>query len=454
MAGHKDSLAGADGTPQHGAAVTDRGTLGTRQGAIDHLLRQRPSKATSLVFGDEAGPCGAGRSRSLTTTGHACWGVAPSLMPQTAGARVQPARREAVPRARRARSGDLPGGSVPTVAADAMRDLTRARAETLSALKAATWRLHAFVLRHDLRDTGRATWSPAPRRWRADVVCPTPAPPLVWQDSVRAVHAPTARLPRLDQDLHADVTAWRLHPVVEALQALRGGQCPVAVTLVAASGALTRCGPPSELRNCLGLLPAASSSGERRQQGAMTTAGHTQARRALVAGAWACRDPAQVRRPLPRRLEHHPTMLQDSRGTAHVRRGQRSRRRMARGNHAHVGTVAMARELGGGLGAVAPQVPVTAEGHRADRPCTRTAAGCRRAAAEAPPRGGGPLGGVTRLVQETRASREAGTRRRPGRWSPPHGSPQAHPSSLTGSAAAAARKLNTSCRSTNVATTS
>jgi transposase len=84
--------------------------------------------------------------------------------------------------------------------------------------------------------------------------------------------------------------------VVEALQALRGVQCTVAVTTVAARGARTRFDNPRPLMDYFGLTPSASSSGPRRQQGAMTNTGKSHARRALVAGAWAYRYPAQGRR--------------------------------------------------------------------------------------------------------------------------------------------------------------
>jgi len=77
---------------------------------------------------------------------------------------------------------------------------------------------------------------------------------------------------------------------------LRGVQCTVAVTLVAALGDLTRFAHPSQLMQYLGLTPAESSSGERRRQGAITTSGNTHARRVLGEGAWAYRSPAQVRR--------------------------------------------------------------------------------------------------------------------------------------------------------------
>src|SRR5262245_23160431 len=133
--------------------------MGTRQWDIDHLIRKRPSQATPLVFVYAAGPCGDWLYRDLSKTGDACWVVAPSLMPKKAGDRVNTTRRAAVPLARLARSGDLTSVDVPTVEDETIRDLRRARDETLSALQDAQFRLTAFWLRHALRSTGRAHWS-------------------------------------------------------------------------------------------------------------------------------------------------------------------------------------------------------------------------------------------------------------------------------------------------------
>ena len=174
------------------------------------------------------------------------------------------------------------------------------------------------------------------------------------------MHEHTARLQRLDQERHNHVHAWRLHPVVEALQALRGVQCTVAVTMVAALGDLTRFDSPRALMKFLGLLPSAYSSGERRQQGSMTKAGNTHARKALVEGAWAYRSPAKVSRHLQLRREKHPKMIQDSSWKAHVRLCKRYRQLVARGKHAHIVTVAIARELAGCMWAIAKQLPVAA----------------------------------------------------------------------------------------------
>jgi Transposase IS116/IS110/IS902 family len=174
------------------------------------------------------------------------------------------------------------------------------------------------------------------------------------------VSAHHARLQRLEHALHEQVNAWRLSPVVEALQALRGGPCTVALTLVAAMGDLTRFASPRERMQLMGLMPSEPASGAPRRQGSITQAGNTHARRVLVAGAWAYRYPAQVSRHLPLRLDKQPNILQDISGQAQVRRCQRYRRLVSRGTHANGVTVAMARALTGFMWAIAQEVPIVA----------------------------------------------------------------------------------------------
>jgi transposase len=178
---HKESIAVAYVAQDHGAEVISLGTIGTRQADIDQLTRKLQSKAQHLVFVYEAGPCGYWLYRYLRKKGYDCWVVAPSLIPKKAGDRVKTDRRDAMHLARLMRSGDLTPVYVPNVADAAIRDLCRAREDASRDLKAAKFRLNAFWLRHDRRDTGRATWSPAHLRWLSEVVCPTPAQPMVLQ---------------------------------------------------------------------------------------------------------------------------------------------------------------------------------------------------------------------------------------------------------------------------------
>jgi transposase len=356
---HKESIAVAYVAQDHGAEVIYLGTIGTRRCDIDQLIRKMQSKAKHLVFVYEAGPCGYWRYRYLSKKGYDCWVVAPSLIPKKAGDRVKTNRRDAVQLARLARSGDLTSVYVPKVEDEAIRDLSRAREDTLSDLKDAKFRLKAFLLRHDIRYTGRANWSPAHLRWLSEVVCQTPAQQIVFQEYVRAITEHTERLQRLDQERQEQVKTWRLHPVVEALQALRGVQFTVAVTTVAELGDLTRFDHPRELMKFLGLIPSEYSTGERRRQGSITKAGNTHARRALVEGAWAYRYPAKVSRHLQLRLEQQPKVIQDISWKAQVRLCKRYRKLLARGQHANQVVVAIARELVGFMWAIAKQVPVT-----------------------------------------------------------------------------------------------
>jgi transposase len=356
---HKESIAVAYVAKDHDADVIYLGTIGTRHVDIDTLVRKLQSKAKHLVFVYEAGPCGYWLYRYLSKKGYVCWVVAPSLIPKKAGDRVKTDRRDAIQLARLMRSGDLTSVYVPTVEDEAIRDLCRAREDAIADLKAAKFRLKAFLLRQDIRYTGQATWGPAHLRWLSEVVCPTPAQQIVFQEYVRAVTEHTERLQRLEQELQEHVKSWRLHPVVEALQALRGVQFTVAVTTVAELGDLTRFENPRQLMKYLGLIPSEYSTGERRRQGAITKAGNTHARRALVEGAWAYRYPANVSRHLQLRLEKQPKVIQDLSWKAQVRLCKRYRRLIARGKHANQVVVAIARELVGFMWAIAKQVPVT-----------------------------------------------------------------------------------------------
>ena len=133
--GQKASRAVAAVAQAPGAAVVSRGTIGTRPGALDTLLRPLQSKRKPLGVVSEAGPCGSWLSHSRMHQGDGCWVVAPSLRPHKPGDRVTTDRREAWQRARLRRSGDLTPGAVPARDDDAIRTLSRARAETLRELQ-------------------------------------------------------------------------------------------------------------------------------------------------------------------------------------------------------------------------------------------------------------------------------------------------------------------------------
>lgn len=357
---HKESIAVAYAPDDRSAEVAYVGPIGTRQADIDGLVRRLHSKAAHLVFAYEAGPCGYVLHRYLTRKGLQCLVVAPSLIPKKAGDRVKTDRRDAVLLARLLRSGDLTPVYVPTVEDEAIRDLGRAREDAMADLKAAKFRLQSFLLRLGLHYTGKANWNAAHLRYLAKVVCPTPAQQIVFQESVRAVDQQVERVQRLDTELAEHVPSWRLYPVVQALQALRGVQDTVAITIVAEIGDLTRFDNPRQLAAFLGLIPSEYSSGDSRRQGSITKAGNSHARRALIEGAWAYRFPAKVSAHIQKRLENLPKPIQDIGWKAQVRLCKRYRRLTARGKHPNIAVTAVARELAAFMWAIAQEVPITA----------------------------------------------------------------------------------------------
>lgn len=332
------------------------GPIGTRQQDVDKLVRRLRSKAAHLVFAYEAGPTGYGLHRYLTGKGIECRVVAPSLMPTRPGARVKTNRRDAVDLARLLRSGDLVSVWVPRVEDEAIRDVCRARDAARVTLKAAKLRLKSFLLRLGLQYTGRATWNDAHRRYLARVVCPTPAQQIVFQESLHAVDEQVERLARLERELVELLPSWRLHPVVEAVQALRGVQWLAAVTVVAELGDLTRFDNPRQLAAFVGLIPSEHSSGSTRRQGGITKTGNARARRALVEAAWAYRFPAKVSEQIQKRIQPLPKPIQEIGWKAQLRLCKRFRRLTSHGKHPNVAVTAIARELLAFMWAIAKEV--------------------------------------------------------------------------------------------------
>jgi len=325
----KDSIAVAYATEDGAVAPVPFGTIGTRQCDID--------------------------AKGLT-----CFVVAPSLIPRKPGDRVKTDTRDAVTLARLARSGDLTPVYVPAVPDEALRDLARAREDALHDLNAARFRLKALLLRNDVRYAGRANWGAEHLRWLARFVFPTPAQQIVFQEYVRTVTERTELLQRLEAELLEQAKTWRLSPVVEALQALRGVQFTVAITTIAELGDLTRFDTPRQLMSYLGLTPSEYSSGERRRLGGITKAGNRHARRVLIEAAKAYRHRAKVSEQIHARQEHLPTVIRDIAWRAQVRLCGRYRKLLARGKHPNTVAAAIARELAAFMWAIAKARPVPA----------------------------------------------------------------------------------------------
>jgi transposase len=351
---HKESIEVA--LAEAGGEVRHYGGIGGEAVAVDRLVRKLRSVHRELVFVYEAGPCGFWLYRRLSAQGLACWVVSPSMIPKKAGDRIKTDRRDCLALARLARAGDLAPIYVPDVVDEAVRDLVRTREDAVIMQRQARQRLAALLLRNEIRYMGRSAWTQAHRRWIAKLKLPHPAQQIAFEEYVQAIEEADRRLARLAQAIAAHLEHWRWRPVVEALQALRGVSSIHAVRIVAELGDLTRFEHPRQLMGYLGLIPSEDSSGERRRQGAITKAGNTSARRAMVEAAWAYRHPARVSWVIARRHSALPQRLCEIAWKAQLRLCSRYRRLAARGLHKNKIVVAIARELSGFVWAIAREV--------------------------------------------------------------------------------------------------
>lgn len=73
------------------------------------------------------------------------------------------------------RAGTLSAVHVPTPAQEAFRDVVRAWQQSKRDITGARQRLKSFLLRNDIRYSGRAAWHKAHRRWLSELVLPSAA---------------------------------------------------------------------------------------------------------------------------------------------------------------------------------------------------------------------------------------------------------------------------------------
>lgn len=281
---HQDSidLTVADGG--HDGAVTHFASIGGDRAVA--TLRQR---GTALHFVYEAGPCGYGIYRHLRAAGLACAVVAPAQVPKRAADRIKTDRRDSRTLAPQHRAGTLRPIYVPDEHDEAMRDLVRAREDTVHTRRRARQRINSFLLRHGRSyPHGKKNWGARHRRWLAEQAFDRVAQRITLEEYLGAADDGQARVDRLTEQIRSLLAGWRWREVVEALQVLRGVSLIVAVTVVAEVGDLARFAPRA-LMGFLGLVPSEHSSGARRRQGALTKTGNAHVRRVLAEAAHAYR---------------------------------------------------------------------------------------------------------------------------------------------------------------------
>ncbi len=308
--------------------------------ALSHL-----GAASSLEVVYEAGPCGFVLARKLLAHGYRCEVVASAKIPRRPGERIKTDRRDALMLAGLARAGELVPVVVPDAQDEAIRDLSRARVDAVRARLKARQQLKAMLLRHDMRYTGKTSWSAAHERYLSEICFEYPAQDIAFAEYRLAVGEGQARVERLTLAVQQQLEHWRLRPLVQALMSLRGIDLVAATTIVAEIGDFRRFAHPRQLMGYLGLVPSEHTSGGRRHLGAITKTGNGHVRRVLVEAAWNYRFPARISRALQVRQEQQSLQIRTIAWRAQLRLSHRYRALKARHLQHNKICVAIAREL-------------------------------------------------------------------------------------------------------------
>jgi transposase len=302
----------------------------------------------------EAGPTGFALARRLQAAGVDCVVCAPGLIPRGPSDRVKTDRRDAERLARLLVAGELHAVAVPSVEAESLRDLVRAREDLRGDLMSARHRVSKLLLRHDVRFEGKErNWTQPHLRWLSSVRFDQPGTQAAFDDYRGAVEALVIRRDELERQIAEQLPLSPWAQTARRLMCLRGIDTLTAAGLCAEVGDFARFRHPEQLMSFLGVVPSEHSSGTRRRQGSITKSGSQHARRLLVEAAWHYRQPPRISEPLRRRQAGaDPAIVALSWKTQ--RRLHRVWARMeSRGKRRTIIAVAAARELAGFCWAVA-----------------------------------------------------------------------------------------------------
>jgi transposase len=350
---HKDSISVGAAEPGRGPARL----IGKVAHDVSKLLKvlAKIGSAEELHVVYEAGPTGFGLQRALKERGFVCEIIAPSQIPRRPGDRIKTDGRDCTQLAECSRAGQLSAVWIPESGDEAIRDLSRAREDAVNSRVQARHQLKGFLLRHDIRYTGKTSWSQAYYRWLATLKFDAAAAQTAFTEYGLAVESADERVERLTKALQGSITGWRFEPVVNALQALRGVAAITAIGLVAEIGDLARFSHPRKLMGYLGLVPSEHSSGERTSRGSITKTGNAHARRLLTEAAWNYRFKARISREALARQEALSESIRTTAWKAQLRLTQRFAALRERGVQVNKACVAIARELAGFIWAIGLQ---------------------------------------------------------------------------------------------------
>jgi len=353
---HKDNIAVA--VARASGDSQSLGMIPNTPESIRRLMRKYgPFDQLGVCY--EAGPCGYVIHRQLTRMGIDCLVAAPSLIPRKPGDRIKTDRRDAQKLARLLRSGDLTPVWVPSMAHEALRDLSRSCHQSRQDLTRVRHRISKMLLRHGVsRPEKMNTWTLRHRDWLNTVHFPQHSQEIVYRELLFQMDQSKDRVERLAKELEQEAAESPFASLIAAWQCLRGVALISSAGFAAEFGDMRRFDNPRQMMSYVGMVASEHSSGAVVRRGSITKVGNTYVRHLLVQDAWHYRHPPTISAALHRRQDNQPDIVKEIAWKAQCRLHKRYWRLIGRGKPQQKAVVAVARELLGFLWAIAQEVPV------------------------------------------------------------------------------------------------
>lgn len=293
----------------------------------------------------EAGPTGFVLARRLRALGFECEVVAPSLIPTQASVRIKTDSRDARKLAGLYRAGELTYVHIPDATDEVIRDVCRARTDSVETQTRGRQQLSALLLRNGHHYKGLSTWNEAHLRYLRELVMSDPAQKIVLEEYLQRIEFAVAQIQRFEHNMAELLKDWSRRNFVEALQGFRGFQLVASMVITSELGDLLRFKHPRQLMAYLGLVPSENTSGPNRRQGPITKSGNSHARWMLIEAAQQYRLPPKVSREISLRQVGLSKEVRAVSWRAQNRLHRRYARLTLRGLHRNKVIVAVAREL-------------------------------------------------------------------------------------------------------------
>lgn len=315
--------------------------LSTDPARVAAWLEARP-RPLRVVY--EAGPTGFGLARYLKARGLEVMVCAPAKTPREAVVTAKTDRRDAELLARHLVAGGLHPILIPSVHAEAAREVTRLRLAVAAQIRHTKQRITSRLLAHG-ELWPATTWTVAHRQWLSTLRFGDPQTRWVLDDLIAELAHQQARIVQLDERVLEIANDPEFRAPTERLACFRGLDTLAAISLQLEILDWQRFPRAASFANFVGLTTRVAQSGQHTTYGSITKAGSVNARRVLVGAAKHAYRAPRPSIAITRRRRDQPPPVVALAERVQQRLYHRYHALTTRGKPPNEATVACAREL-------------------------------------------------------------------------------------------------------------